>query len=103
MARKRELHVAPKPSELTRVRGFADAAALRFGLDPRERHDFTVAANEAVANAIRHGQPCDDDTIHVWVTEQEGALTLGVQVTPRTWASRHVGASLRHMLRRLRS
>jgi anti-sigma B factor antagonist len=79
VARKLELHVAPKPSELARVRGFADAAALRFGLDPRERYDFTVAANEAVANAIRHGQPCDDDTIHVWVTEQEGALTLGVQ------------------------
>ena len=74
-----ELRVAPKPSELARVRQFVDAAALRFGLDSRDRYDFTVAANEAVANAIRHGRPCDDDTIHVWVTERDGGLTLGVR------------------------
>ncbi len=73
------LHVAPKPSELARVRGFADAAALRFGLDPRQRYDFTVAANEAAANAIRHGRPCDDETIHIWVTEDDDTLTLGVR------------------------
>jgi anti-anti-sigma factor len=73
-----ELHVAPKASELAHVRGFASAAALRFGLDPRARHDFTVAANEAVANAIVHGEPCDDDTIHVWVTQEDHTLTLGV-------------------------
>ena len=79
VARKLELHVAPKASELARVRGFAAAAALRCGLDPRERHDFTVAANEAVANAIMHGRPCDDDTIHVWVTQDDDALTLGVR------------------------
>jgi anti-sigma B factor antagonist len=74
-----ELHVAPTASELARVRGFAAAAAFRFGLDPRERHDFTAAANEAVANAIEHGEPCDDETIHVWVTEEDDKLTLGVR------------------------
>src|SRR4051812_47819482 len=74
-----ELRVAPKASELARVRGFAAAAALRFGLDPRQRYDFTVAANEAAANAIRHGRPCDDETIHVWVAEDDGRLTLGVR------------------------
>ena len=58
------------------------AAVLGFArerLDPRDRHDFTAAANEAVANAIRHGRPCDDDTIHVWVTQEDDALTLGVR------------------------
>jgi anti-anti-sigma factor len=74
-----EMRVAPKASELARVRGFAAAAAFRFGLDPRQRYDFTVAANEAVANAIQHGRPCDDDTIHVLVTEDEGRLTLAVR------------------------
>jgi anti-sigma regulatory factor (Ser/Thr protein kinase) len=38
-----------------------------------------VAASEAVANAIEHGRPCDDQTIHLWVTEEAGTLTLGVR------------------------
>jgi anti-sigma B factor antagonist len=74
-----ELHVAPQASELARVRGFAAAAAFRFGLDPRERHNFTVAASEAVANAIEHGRPCEDQTILVWVSEEGGTLTFGVR------------------------
>jgi anti-sigma B factor antagonist len=74
-----ELHVRPQAAELGRVRGFAAAAAFRFGLDPRERHDFVVAASEAVANAIEHGRPCRDETILVWVTEQDGTLTFGVR------------------------
>ena len=77
--RRLELHVAPSASELARVRGFAAAAASRFGLDPRQRHGFTVAANEAVANAIQHGRPCEDESIHVWVTEDDDRLTLGVR------------------------
>jgi anti-anti-sigma factor len=74
-----ELRVAPEPSELARARGFAAAAARRFGLDPRERHDFMLAASEAVANAIEHGRPCYDDTIQLWVTEGGDTLTLGVR------------------------
>jgi anti-sigma B factor antagonist len=74
-----ELHVRPRAAELGRVRGFAAAAAFRFGLDPRERHDFMVAASEAVTNAIEHGRPCRDDTLLVWVSEQEGTLTFGVR------------------------
>src|SRR5947208_3480632 len=74
-----DLHAAPQASELARVRGFAAAAARRFGLDPRQRYDFTVAANEAAANAIQHGRPCSDETIHVWVTDGNGRLTLGVR------------------------
>jgi anti-sigma B factor antagonist len=74
-----EMRVAPMASELARVRGFAAAAAFRFGLDPRQRYDFTVAANEAVANAIQHGRPCDDETIHVSVAEDDGQLTLTVR------------------------
>ena len=77
--RKLELRVAPEPSELARARGFAAAAARRFGLNPRQRHEFMLAANEAVANAIEHGRPCYDDTIQMWVTEGADTLTLGVR------------------------
>jgi anti-sigma regulatory factor (Ser/Thr protein kinase) len=67
------------PSELHRARSFADAAAERFGLDARERHAFKLAASEAVANAIEHGRPCSDGTIHLWVSERPRRLTLGVR------------------------
>ena len=63
----RELRLRPRASELSRARAFASAAAERFGLDARERHDFKLATNEAVANAIEHGRACSDGTIHLWV------------------------------------
>jgi anti-sigma regulatory factor (Ser/Thr protein kinase) len=74
-----ELHVLPRASELPRARGFADAAAERFGLSPRERFDFKLAASEAVANAIEHGRACSDGTIHLWITERPRRLTFGVR------------------------
>jgi anti-sigma regulatory factor (Ser/Thr protein kinase) len=74
-----ELRVQPRASELGRARDFADAAAVRFGLGDRERHDFKLATSEAVANAIEHGRACSDGTIHLWVTERPRRLTLGVR------------------------
>jgi anti-sigma regulatory factor (Ser/Thr protein kinase) len=74
-----ELRIAPQPSELSRARAFARDAAHRFGLDEPARHDFTVAASEAVANAIEHGQPCSDGTIHLWVSLGARTLTFGVR------------------------
>jgi anti-sigma regulatory factor (Ser/Thr protein kinase) len=74
-----ELRVRPAASELSRAREFADAAAARFGLDDRERHDFKLATSEAVANAIEHGRACSDGTIHLWITERPRRLTLGVR------------------------
>ena len=74
-----ELRVRPAASELARAREFADAAAVRFGMDDRERHDFKLATSEAVANAIEHGRACSDGTIHLWVTERPRRLTLGVR------------------------
>jgi anti-sigma B factor antagonist len=74
-----EMRLAPEASELSRARGFAAAAGRRFGLDPRQRYDFMLAASEAVANAIEHGRPCHDDTIQMWVTERPDTLTVGVR------------------------
>jgi anti-sigma regulatory factor (Ser/Thr protein kinase) len=76
---ERELRVLPVASELRRARSFADEAAGRFGLDSRERQDFKLAASEAVANAIEHGQPCSDGMIHLWIAECPRRLTLGVR------------------------
>jgi anti-sigma regulatory factor (Ser/Thr protein kinase) len=74
-----ELRLLPVATELHRARRFADAAAERFGLDARERHDFQLATSEAVANAIEHGLPCSDGRIHLWVAQRPRRLTLGVR------------------------
>jgi anti-sigma regulatory factor (Ser/Thr protein kinase) len=73
------LRLQPDPAELARARQFAVAAASRFGLDRAACDDFKVAASEAVANAIEHGLPCADGTIHVWADESEETLTLAVR------------------------
>lgn len=75
----RELRVTPDACELSEARRFARAAAERFGLDATGRHDFALAASEAVANAIEHGSPCWDGTIHTWVCERADTLTFGVR------------------------
>ena len=74
-----ELRLRPDPTELGRARRFAGAAAERFGLSHRERDDFKLAASEAVANALEHGLPCWDGAIHVWITEREDTLVLGIR------------------------
>jgi anti-sigma B factor antagonist len=74
-----ELRLEPHAAELARARGFAAAAARRFGLDPRRRYDFALAASEAVANAIEHGGSCRDGGIELWITERSDALTVGVR------------------------
>lgn len=74
------LRLRPDPTELRRVRAFADTAAERFGLDRPDRDGFRLAASEAVANAIEHGFPLADGAIHVWVDEgEEETLTLAVR------------------------
>jgi anti-sigma regulatory factor (Ser/Thr protein kinase) len=75
----RVLRLRQDPSELVRAREFADAAAERFGLSRVDCEDFKLAASEAVANAISHGIPCCDGAIHLWTTEQQDTLTLGVR------------------------
>jgi anti-sigma B factor antagonist len=74
-----ELRLPPRAAELARARGFAAAAGRRFGLDPRRRYDFALAASEAVANAIEHGAPCRDGTIEMLITERPDTLTVAVR------------------------
>ena len=78
-AEHRGLRVRPDAGELGRAREFADAAAARFGLDRAGREEFKLAASEAVANAIEHGLPCADGSVHLWIEEREDTLTLAVR------------------------
>jgi anti-sigma regulatory factor (Ser/Thr protein kinase) len=73
------LRLRPDPADLTQARDFASDAASQFGLGHAERYDFTMAASEAVANALEHGLPCWDGTIHLWTREEEETLVLGVR------------------------
>lgn len=77
--RTQALRLQPDASELALARGFAVAAARRAGLDPKRQYDLSVAANEAVANAIQHGRPCPGGSIEMWADESRDLLTVGVR------------------------
>ena len=74
----RDLRLAADASQLSRARRFAEMAAQGFGFDEEETYAFKFAASEAVANAIEHGEPCDDGTIGIGVSEERFALTFHV-------------------------
>lgn len=73
------LELVADPSHLGAARRFAEGAATRFGLDERERYEFTFAVNEAVSNAIEHGSPSPAGTIRMQVAEEGGALVFEVE------------------------
>jgi anti-sigma regulatory factor (Ser/Thr protein kinase) len=74
-----QLELRAAPSQLVTARRFADGAAARFGLEERERYEFTFAVNEAVSNAIEHGLPSPDGTIRMQVAEEDGVLVFEVE------------------------
>jgi anti-anti-sigma factor len=77
--RTQTLQLPPHPSELGFARGFAVAAARRVGLDPRQQYGLAAATNEAVANAIQHGEPGPNGSIEMWVEERRDGVTVGVR------------------------
>jgi anti-sigma regulatory factor (Ser/Thr protein kinase) len=84
----RELRLRADPSELQAARRLAEQAADDFGLDEDARFRLTLAANEAVANAIEHGSPSAEGTVLVRVcgngdsvrfeVRDRGNFTVGV-------------------------
>ncbi len=75
----RELWLRQDPRELRRARWLADTAAAEHGLDADEQFRFTFAANEAVANAIEHGEASPEGHIVVRSsTSPDGDLTFEV-------------------------
>jgi serine/threonine-protein kinase RsbW len=68
-----ELRLRPDPAELQTARRLAEQAADDYGLDEDARFRLTLAANEAVANAIEHGSPSAEGTVIVRVcSDHEG-------------------------------
>ena len=81
--RTRELRLRSDPSELQAARRLAEQAADDFGLDEDARFRLTLAANEAVANAIEHGSPSADGSVLLRVCADEE----GVRFEVRDWGT----------------
>ena len=79
LACREQLDLKAEPGELATARRFVDVAAARFGLEDQERYEFTFAVNEAVSNAIEHGEPSPEGTIRVCFAEEPDALVFCVQ------------------------
>jgi serine/threonine-protein kinase RsbW len=79
LACREQLELKADPGELAAARRFVDAAAARFGLEDQERYEFTFAVNEAVSNAIEHGDSSPEGTISLHVVAEDGALVFEVE------------------------
>ena len=74
----RELWLRQDPRELRRARWLADTAAADHGLEPDEQFRFTFAVNEAVANAIEHGEASPEGHILIRTSSAGDALCFEV-------------------------
>jgi anti-sigma regulatory factor (Ser/Thr protein kinase) len=74
----RELWLRQDPRELRRARWLADTAAAEHGLEPDEQFRFTFAVNEAVANAIEHGEASPEGHILIRTSVSGDALCFEV-------------------------
>ena len=75
----RELCLAADPSQLSRARTFADAAAKDFGFADEERFSLTLAVSEAVANAIEHGGGELGARVRITAGERDGAFAVQIE------------------------
>jgi anti-sigma regulatory factor (Ser/Thr protein kinase) len=74
-----ELWLPSDSAHLAHARAFADSAAERFGFDEDERYQFKLAASEAVANAIEHGEPFANGRLRLRVRTSIGRLVFSVE------------------------
>jgi anti-sigma regulatory factor (Ser/Thr protein kinase) len=74
-----EVRLAAQPSQLAAAREYAHGAAVAFGLDEDRCYEFAFAANEAVTNAIRHGNADEHGDIHLRVFVDGERLTFAVR------------------------
>jgi anti-sigma regulatory factor (Ser/Thr protein kinase) len=74
-----ELWLRADPVELRTARRFAESAADHFGLGDDARFRFTLAVNEAVANAIEHGEPSIDGRVQLKIYAHGDSLAFEVR------------------------
>ena len=73
------LAISAGPGGLSEGRGFIDRTLSAAGIDAGTRYQITVAANEAVSNAMEHGAPCDDGQFHLETTVEGGTFVFSVR------------------------
>ena len=73
-----DLRLAARPSELKQARDCVAAAAADFGFARKAAYELVFAVNEAVTNAIKHGNPHDDGTIGLAIDADGDALICSV-------------------------
>ena len=74
-----ELRLPARPAKLAAAREYAHEAAAAFGFDGERCYEVAFAVNEAVTNAIRHGQPDEHGYIHLSALADGDRLTLAVR------------------------
>lgn len=60
------------------MRAWVSEAAVALGCEGKPRFEFVVAINEAVTNAIRHGNPAADGTIGVSLERDGDSIVCSV-------------------------
>jgi anti-sigma regulatory factor (Ser/Thr protein kinase) len=73
-----DLRLPARASALKGAREAVAAAATEFGLDPKRRYEFVFAVNEAVTNAIKHGQPQADGAVGLRIDAAGDELVCSV-------------------------
>jgi len=73
------LAISPGPLGLSEGRGFVDRSLSAAGFDAGTRYQVAVATNEAVSNAMEHGEPCDDGRIHLAVSVDRDSFVFSVR------------------------
>jgi anti-sigma regulatory factor (Ser/Thr protein kinase) len=69
------IRLLPASTEMAAARELCDQIAESFGLDNMRRYQFKLAVSEALANAIEHGAPLSDGSIHLEFREDGDDLT----------------------------
>jgi anti-sigma regulatory factor (Ser/Thr protein kinase) len=95
---RRSLQVAAAElTDLAGIRGFLEAAATDLGADEPTIRDLVIAANEAVANIIRHGYRGKPGPIEVIVERERDSIVVHLRdraptFDPTTYPAPDLGA-----------
>jgi anti-sigma regulatory factor (Ser/Thr protein kinase)/ketosteroid isomerase-like protein len=71
--------ISAGPHGLSEGRGFIERALSAAGFEADARYQITVATNEAVSNAMEHGEPCDDGQFHLAASVESGSFVFSVR------------------------
>jgi anti-sigma regulatory factor (Ser/Thr protein kinase)/ketosteroid isomerase-like protein len=71
--------ISAGPAGLSEGRSFINRTLAAAGFDAATRYQITVAANEAVSNAMEHGAPCDGGRFHLSASVEEDSFVFHVR------------------------